>query len=249
MSRVLLLAALAFGGAACEVRAEVTVTVADDGSGTVEVALGLDDAALDRQPDAFPALDLSGLDEAGWEVDGPEERDGYTWLRATHGYGAPEELGRLVDQVAGEGGPLRDFRLVRDDEFAETRYRFSGTVDFSAGPLPADPALAEALGSEPVDLLEERLGGDIDDAVAVQVAVRLPGDIESNAPAQASGGAVWRPSIVGPEPVQLEASSSLARTERWVWLGVAVVAGSALLVYVLVRIVGGRPRGDPTTRA
>lgn len=236
-------------GAACEVRTELNVTVADDGSGTVEVALGLDDDALDRRPRVFDQLDLSGLEDAGWEITAPEEDGGFTWLRATHRYGAPEEVGPLVDQVAGDRGPLRDFRLVREDEFAETRYRFAGTVDFTAGAaaLVDDPELAEALGSDPVELIEERLGATIDELVQVQVAVRLPGDVDSNAPTQASNGAVWRPSIVEQEAVQLEATSALPRTERWVWLGVAVLAGSALVLYALVRILGWRRRRTRST--
>lgn len=244
-SRLVLLAALVLLGSACQVRTELNVTVADDGSGTVQVALGLDDDALERRPGVFDELDLTGLEDSGWEISGPAEGDGFTWLRATHRYGAPEEVGPLVDQVAGEGGPLRDFRLLREDEFAETRYRFSGTVDFSAGALAEDPELAGALGSEPVELLEERLGAAIDEMVQVQVAVRLPGEVESNAPTRASNGAVWSPSIVERQVVQLEATSTLARTERWIWLGVAVLAGFALVVYVVVRVVGWRRRRMP----
>jgi len=249
--RLLVLAVLGLVAGACEVRAELNVDVADDGSGTVEVALGLDEDALERRPTVFEDLDLSGLEEAGWAITGPDEQDdGFTWLRATHRYGAPEELGTLVDQVAGDRGPLRDFELVRSDEFAETRYRFAGTVDFTAGAaaLADDPELAEAVGSEPIELLEERLGAAIDEMVGVQVSVRLPGDVASNAPTQASNGAVWQPSIVGREAVELEASSTLARTERWAWLAVAVVAGFALVLYVLVRVVRWRrDRGAAAT--
>jgi len=247
--RLLLLAVLGAVAGACEVRTELNIDVADDGSGTVEVALGLDGDALERRPQAFDDLDLSGLEDAGWEITGPDEDDGYTWLRATHRYGAPEELGPLVDQVAGDRGPLRDFALVRDDEFAETRYRFAGTVDFTAGAgaLADDPALAEAIGSEPVELLEERLGAAIDEMVGVQVSVRLPGDVTSNAPTQASNGAVWQPSIVDREAIELEATSSLVRTERWAWLAVAAASGLALVLYVLVRVA--RWRRDRTVAA
>lgn len=230
---------------ACELRAELNVSVEDDGSGTVEVAVGLDEDALSRRPDVFEEIDLSDLEGTGWEVIGPEaEDDGFTWLRARHGYGAPEEVGPLVDQVAGEDGPLRDFRLVREDSFAETRYDFAGTVDFTAGAgaLADDPELAEALGSEPIQLLEDRLGSAIDEMVQVQVAVRLPGDVTSNAPTQASNGAAWQPSIVEREAVDLQASSSLARTERWIWAGVAVAAAFALVLYVLVQVARWRRR-------
>lgn len=244
-ARLLLLVVAGPALAACELRTELNIAVEDDGSGTVEVAVGLDEEALERRPDVFEELDLSDLEGTGWEISGPEEEgDGFTWLRATHRYGAPEEVGPLVDQVAGEGGPLRDFELVRDDEFAETRYRFGGTVDFTAGAgaIADDPELAEALGAEPIQLLEDRIGAAIDELVRVQVAVRLPGDVSSNAPTQASNGAVWRPSIVEREAVELQATSTLARTERWVWLGVAVAAGFAMVLYVLILVVRWRRR-------
>jgi hypothetical protein len=244
-ARLLLLVAAALALAACELRAELNIDVEEDGSGTVEVGVGLDEDALSRRPDVFEELDLSDLEGTGWEISGPtEEDDGSTWLRARHPFGAPEELGPLVDQIAGEGGPLRDFRLVRDDEFAETRYEFGGVVDFTAGAAGVvdDPELAEALGEDPIQLLEDRIGAAIDEMVRVQVAVRLPGDVSSNAPTQASNGAVWRPSIVEREAVELQATSSLTRTERWVWLGVAVAAGFALVLYVLIQVVRWRRR-------
>jgi len=244
LARLLLLLVVGLVAGACEVRTEVNITVRDDGSGVVEVALGLDEDALERRPDVFDELDLSDLEGTGWEVHGPAEEAGLTWLRVTHPYGAPEEVGPLVEQIAGEDGPLRDVRLERDDEFAETRYRFAGTVDFTAGAagLAADPELAGALGAEPIELLEERIGAAIDELVQVQVAVRLPGEVASNAPTQASNGAVWRPSIVEREAVELQASSTLARTERWVWLGVAAAAGLALLLYLLVLAARWRRR-------
>lgn len=245
---LLLLAGLLAG--ACEVRTEVNITVRDDGSGVVEVALGLDEEALERRPGVFGELDLSDLEGTGWEVQRPAEEAGLTWLRVTHRYGAPEEVGPLVEQVAGEDGPLRDVSLVRDDEFAETRYRFSGTADLTAGAagLANDPELTRALGAEPIDLLEERIGAAVDELVQVQVAVRLPGEVTSNAPTPASDGAVWRPSVADRDAVELQASSTLARTERWIWLGVAVTAGLALVLYLLAGVARWRRRARGSCR-
>lgn len=253
LARLLALAVLALVAGACEARVELDVRVDEAGAGSVELALGLDAAALERRPEAFAELALSGLEEAGWEVRPLEEDDdGWTWLRVRHRFGAPEEVGPLVEQVAGPDGPLRDVRLERDDRFAETRYRFAGTVDLTGGAagVTRDPELAEALGAEPVELLAERLGAPVDELVSVQVAVHLPGAVESNAPLPRTGAAVWQPSIAEGEVVELAATSSLARTERWVWLGVAVLAGVALVAYGIFLVVrwqrGRRAAPAPT---
>lgn len=237
--------------AGCEVRTELNVAVEDDGSGQVELAVALDEEAVSRRPGLLEEMDLSDLTDTGWEITGPaEEADGLTWIRARHEFGTPEELGILVEEVAGEDGPFRDFRLTQEDEFAERHHHFSGTVDFTAGAgaLAEDPELAEALDAEPIELLEQRLGAAIDDMIEVQVAVRMPGSVESNALTQASNGAIWRPSVVEREVVELRATSTVSRSERLVWAGVAAVAAFALVLYVLVRVAAwrrGRRRATP----
>lgn len=239
VGRVLLLMFVGLVLTGCQVRTELNLTVDDDGSGVVELAVALDDDAVARRPDLLDELDLTDLTDTGWEITGPaEEVDGLTWIRARHDFGTPEELGVLVDEIAGGTGPFREFRLTRDDAFAETRYELTGTVDFTTGAagFANDPELAEALEAEPVELIEARLGEAIDELVQVQVAARLPGEVESNAPTQASNGAVWRPSVVERESITLRATGTLDRNERLVWVGVAVAAGFALVLYLLVRL-------------
>lgn len=230
---------------ACQLRTEVNVSVTEDGSGTVEVALALDEEAASRRPDLADELEVDDLVATGWEVTGPaEEADGWTWIRARHDFGDPAEVALLVDEIAGPDGPFRDFRLQRADGFAETSFRFEGVVDFTGGldAAVADRDLAETLGAEPLELLDERLEQAIDRVVQVQVAVRLPGTVESNAPTRASNGAVWRPSVVEPEPVELRATSTVTNTDRLVWTGIAALAGLVLVVLLVVWIVRRRRR-------
>lgn len=241
---------LALGG--CEVRTELNVTVEDDGSGRLELAVALDEEAMSRRPGLLENLDLGQLTDSGWEVTGPaEEADGATWIRARRDFASPGDLGALVDDIAGEGGPFRDFRLERGDGFAERRYRFAGTVDFTAGAgaLTDDPELAEALEAESIELLEERLGAAIDEMVRVQVAVRMPGSVDSNALTQASNGAVWRPSVVGREPVELRATSTVSQTGRLAGLAVAGLAVFAVALYALIRVAAWNRSRRPSTTA
>ena len=245
VGRTLLAVGLLLALAGCEVRAELNVTVDDDGSGDVELAVGLDEDALSRRPGVLDDLDLSDLTDAGWELTGPaREADGSTWIRARHRFATPAELTTLIDGVAGDEGPFRDFALRRDDSFTERRYRFEGTVDFTAGAggLTDDPQVAEALDAEQVEALEDRLGVAIDEMVKVQVAVRLPGSVESNARTRASNGAVWQPSVVDREVAELRATGTVDRTGRLIGLGLGAVAAFALVLSLLVRAASRRRR-------
>lgn len=230
-------------GAGCQLRTEVNLTVEADGSGQVEVAVGLDDDTAGEQPELLEDLVFADLVATGWDVTGPVDEAGeFTWVRVVHDFGAPSDVAPLLDQISAEDGPFRDFRLERDDAFASTEYRFGGVVDFTDGAaaLIDDPDLAEALGAEPAALIEDRLGQAIDDVVQVQVAVRLPGDVDSNAPTRATNGAVWRPSVLEREAVELSATSTITRTERLVWAGVAAAAGFALVAFTAIRLVSWR---------
>jgi hypothetical protein len=243
VGRALLLAVLVLSLAACELRTELNVTVEEDGSGVLEIGLGLDEEGVAEQPELLEDLEFEDLVDAGWRVSEPtEEADGFTWVRVRRRFDHPDELAPLVEQVAAEDGPFRDFRLERDPGFASTEYRFHGIVDFSRGvaSVTDDPELSEALGAEPLELIEDRLGRAVDELIGVQVAVRLPGEVSSNAPTRASNGAVWRPSVLEPEAVELTATSSITRTERLLWLGVAVVAGFALALLLAVRFAAWR---------
>ena len=238
--------------ASCELRTEINVDVAEDGSGTVEVGAGVDDDALDRRPTLLDDLALDDLLATGWTATAPtKEADGLTWVQLRHEFATPDEFGALVDEIAGEDGPFRAFALTRDDGFAETTYTFSGTVDFGGGVagLTDDPQVAEALEADPAELIEAEIGQALDEVLRVQVGVRLPGDVESNAPTQASNGALWRPSVLEREAVELSASGTISRTDRWVWLGVAVAAGIGLVLLLSIRLASwrrGRGADAPT---
>ncbi|MDQ3372166.1 MAG: hypothetical protein M3482_05470, partial [Actinomycetota bacterium] len=83
------LAVVALG--ACRVETEVGLTVEEDGSGMVEVGIGLDDDALGRVPGIADELRVEDLQATGWTVVGPvEEADGYTWFRISKPFATPE---------------------------------------------------------------------------------------------------------------------------------------------------------------
>ena len=249
--RALALVVVVVAAAGCEVRTEVGVRVSEDGSGTVTVAVGLDDDAISRVPGLEQELRLDDLRATGWEITGPAlESDGFTWIRGSKGFDTPAEAGVVLAEVAGENGPFRDFVVTRERSFARTEFGFRGTIDFTGG-LEAfgDDALAAALDGEPlgedVAAIEERIGQAIDEAFTFRVAVRLPGDLSSsNAPTRAGNGAVWEPRLSEGGPIELTASSEVVRTRTIALVVVAVVAAlAAVLVLIGVPWRRRRARG------
>lgn len=231
LSLLLLLAA-----SACQVRTAVTVDMADDGSGSVEVAVGLDAEAMERVPDldgdgARAPADLAALvreDDlvaVGWTVSEPEVAgDGTTWLRVTRHFGTPDEAERVLAELTGPNGPLRDLGVERATSFGRTRLAFRGTADLSGG-LEAfgDDGLAMALDGEPLGEdaadIETRIGQPLADAVTFEITARLDGD-----------DTTWSPRL-GEGPVALAADTTSYDVPV---LGLALVAVLSLLALVLV---------------
>lgn len=240
------LAVVALG--ACRVETEVGLSVGEDGSGVVEVGIGLDDDALARVPGIEDELRVEDLRATGWTVVGPvEEADGNTWFRISKPFATAEEAGAVLAEVAGADGPFRDFRLVRDRPFARTTYRFEGTVDLTAGLEGfGDAELAALLDGEPlgedVAAIEARLGEPVDAVFGFQVAVRLPGDVSSNAPTEAGDGAMWQASLAQGAPLELRAESTQYRTSTVALTAIGALAVLAALGTAVRAAVAGRRR-------
>lgn len=239
---------------ACRLELDVNVSVEEDGSGSLEVVTTLDAEALDRVGgDLGEVVELDDLRAAGWTVDGPsEEADGRARLAVRRAFGNPEEAAAVFDELNGEDGPFRRFRVRHDTSFARTEWGFSGQIDFSGGiEALGDERLAEELDGEPVGLsaeeLEERLGDPLSRLVEVRVRVDLPGEMASNAPIRADNGAEWQVGF-GERAVDLEAEGTERRLAPIVLAVVAAVLGSALVVGLFVRLamrVTDRRRPEP----
>jgi hypothetical protein len=236
---------------ACQVRTTVSVDVTEDGSGTVEVAVTLDAEAVARLPDldgdGRPTADdltalvrTDDLDAAGWDVTEPAtDRDGMR-MTATKPFGTPEEAQRVLSEVGGSEGPLRDLRVERDDSFGQTRFRFGGTADLGAG-LEAfgDEGLAAALDGEALGqdaaAIEQQLGRPLAEMFTLEIAADLPGEGEPRG--------TWRP-VLGGEPVEMAAHGTV---RDWPVIGLASAAAAcaiALAVMLLVHLVRARRRSQ-----
>ncbi len=169
----LLLGVLAGG---CRLQLDVNIDVAKDGSGVVEVAVGLDPDALAKiGGDLRAVMDVGDLVDAGWVVDGPTaESDGFTRVRIRHAFATPAEAATVIGQIAGQDGPFQQFHITRHQSFAVTTWRFTGKVDFTRGlgavanrrlPPQVD---GQALGGS-TEELEKQLGASLSRLIQVRV--------------------------------------------------------------------------------
>lgn len=219
--------------AGCEARLNVDVTAHSGGGGEVRASLVLDKEAAAQVPDLAQDLRLSDLEKAGWKVDGPSPRDGgEVEIEAVKSFAAPDGVGRAVEELSGPRGAFRNFRLDMDRSFLETRTSLDGTIDLSSGLEGfSDEVLRQRLGSPlgvDVATLERQLGKPLAEVFRVTVAARLPGEA---------------PTVVTPrlgQRVQLTAAARRLNVDRIVSSSLAVVAGTALLVVLLLRLVRSR---------
>ena len=256
---------------ACDVRTEVAIDVEESGAGRVTVAVGLDGDAVTRLPSLDTLVLTDDLAAAGWLVTGPDrDSDGFTWYRAGKPFETPEEATAIMAEISGPDGPFRDFVLGRERELGRTLLDVAGTVDLTGGLSTfSDAALAQSLEGqplgEPVEQIEARLGERVAEVFSFELIVRMPGDVESNAPpADAeddgdeagseageaeAGEAVWRPSLADTTPTAVQASSEVWRRNTVVATVVAVAGFVLLLVWMLSRLVTGRRRRRNATAA
>ena len=229
---------------ACRVDVSVGIAANDRGGGEVRAQARLDGPAVAQLggPDPGDRIRLEDLERAGWDIEGPTmQDDGGLEIVATHPFDSPEEAEALVEDLGGDPGPLRSFVVSQRRTFLRTTTEFTGTVDLAAG-LGAftDPELQEALGARAdaplgvtTQALEQRLGAALDRLFGLQVAVRLPGKVESNAPTETANGAVWAPSL-GDE-VLLEATSEQWNVGNIVGASVALLSALALAAVMVSR--------------
>jgi len=219
--------ALVFASA-CEVRANVDITAAADGSGEVAVAVGLDPGALERLGDPGEALAVDDLVAAGWEVAPPASNaDGWTWVGAKRSFADPGEFTTVLNEVAGPDGPLAGSALtVSAGPFTATTV-LEGVVDLSGGvAFLTDPELDAATDGVPlgglVASLEAEEGRPVGDMVAVTVTFSL-----------ADQETVVRPEL-GASPLTTRLETSRVAIAWWVWTLAGVVLAGAVAAAVAV---------------
>ena len=232
---------LAVALSACQATVRVGVDTRADGGGTVTVMAQLDREAAAAVPNMAQQLRTSDLGRAGWTVVGPEPAAGAgggVVVTASKPFRNAAEATAVVAEVSGKTGPFRDLKITQKKSLWETRTAFAGAVDLTCGlQCFGDPQLQQALGGSP-DLgidpakLQANTGVILDRVFKFEVAVRMPGSVQSsNAPVQAGNGAQWQP--------KLGDKATLSATARaWNVGHIAVAIGLALVVLAAAVVLG-----------
>lgn len=160
--------------AGCEARTGVEVHANPDGTGRVEVVVTLDKEAATRAAGTSPRTD--DLTRAGWDV-APSKRlpNGGLEYRASKRFDSPDDAARVLREVGGADGPLRDFKLERTRTFLKTHTKLTGTVDVRRGAASfGDDELTKLLGGQPLGVEATRTA-PLDQAIKLDVIAKLPG--------------------------------------------------------------------------
>ena len=167
--------------AGCKVDARVDVTLRADGSGTVTARVTLDADAvrrLTRHAALADAVPLDDVRDAGWEVsEWRTSPDGST-ITLSHDFVGQDELSRLLADLAGPSGVLRNAQLSRSRSWLAAKDSVAVTGDLRAltTAVRSDAALAKNLAAAGIDVnaLDEQLMSELDRSFTLTLAVHAP---------------------------------------------------------------------------
>ena len=239
MKKFLLLFTFLFLIAACKVESSVSVNVEDDGTGSVEVSVGLDNEASRLIGDIEKQLRTEDLVSSGWKVslsEGQEEKTKIV-VSASKNFTNVDSLVSVLEEIAGPT-VFSEISLVSEKSFAKKLWIIEGKINLSDGlALFSDPALDEVLGGKFFGRNLEDLSFlsgcdaicDPADSFLMNFSVSLPGDdTELN-------NAVWTVPLGDPTSTPFSSSSTIDYPKPKAWRTVAYVFFAAALLFLLFR--------------
>ena len=161
----------------CRVDLATSVTVAENGSGTISVVVAADADAVRNAPELATSLNVDDLRAAGWTVDvqNPAANGGLSVV-AARTFATVDEASLFLTQLSGDNGPLRNITLTRTGGVNDASYQFSGVGGLPKGLAGfADADALTALGEAPFAAALAEQGGVLGDVLGVSLALTLPG--------------------------------------------------------------------------
>jgi hypothetical protein len=214
--------------AGCRLDVAVSTNVAADGSGDVAVVATVDKEVVDSVPGIAGSLVLDDAAGAGWTVEGPAAtNDGGLTVTLRHPFATVQEAANLLNSLGPPFGNIAFERAATDDEVATT---MSGTLGLATGTWDdfGDQALLAAAGGTPFGAQLAESGANPAESMAVELAVRLPGEVDSNGDGR-DGAAVWSAPLDG-STAEISARSVLRSGGGGGWAGPVSTGALVLLV-------------------
>ena len=162
----------------CRVDLATSVTVAENGSGTISVVVAADADAVRSAPELATSLNVDDLRAAGWTVDvqNPAANGGLS-VAAARTFATVDEASLFLSQLSGDNGPLRNIALTRTGGVNDASYQFSGVGGLPQGLAGfADAEALAALGGAPFAAALAEQGGVLGDVLGVSLALTMPGE-------------------------------------------------------------------------
>lgn len=213
----------------CRLDANVDVSTATDGSGTVVVRAFADAELVGRAPSAFASFATEDARAAGWQTDGvTETADGGRAITLKKSFGTPEEGSVVLAELSGPGGPFLSLQLVQVRKFGDTRTTLTGTGSLESVAALGDDSLVALLGGK--QPLADQFTGKLADQVSIKLRLTAPGDAttpeEFEVPLDTA-----TPSEFTLQFVAQDLRAQAARRNAWIAFGTAalMVAGFVAL--------------------
>ncbi len=235
MKRFIPLFALFLVVGACELRADASLTVNEDQTGTFGFEASLDEELRDLLAQQGQELDLAaqlGDLPAGWTTESFVEGD-FEGVRASMPFGSFEELQTSIDDLARSDFAgqvnvtdfLLDLELARDGD----RFVFSATIGDVSG------SFAGALGGGALEGID--VAGLFDSILNLELIVTLPGEVVEHNGDGLDGSTVSWTLDLDTSGATLTATSEVAGSGQSFALigGIGAAIGIFAIAFVMIR--------------
>ncbi|MBU97898.1 MAG: hypothetical protein CL429_02275 [Acidimicrobiaceae bacterium] len=168
--------------AGCNLQLRVVIDVEENGSGSVTAGIGLDAAARDEPvfQSLAEILQTADLENSGWSFTTTGRgSDGRDWYEATKAFIDSEDLQSVLNELTNSSNTFKDWQVLTETSEKKRSYAVIGSVDLTEGfEIFTDSALNSLLEEPPLGIsrqvLEQSLGGPLEDSVSLRVVINLP---------------------------------------------------------------------------